>query len=557
MDNGSTRFFASAERSSLRNTDLTVSTAPGSFRSTTPFVDRPFAWWTGLLVMFAGLLVPILLVEVPPLTDYPNHLARSYVLAYGQERPIVNQMLIADWKIVPNLAIDLILPPLMRIFPALVAGRIVLALCLLIPTSGSVALSYAYFRRRSFFQMGAGLLAFNGLFLLGLINFQISIGVALWGAAGWIFFSKRFPALTCATGILIAIGAFFLHLFGFLFYAVLIGSYELCEILRTGVSTPVGRRFAMSRIGILLLTFAIPLILFVFSPTETNSAIWSPISEKAFFLFLPFLSYSLRIDVPIFLPLLAFILVCIATGRMRFAPAALICGAGLLATYMVLPTHWHNGRLIDARVPIIASFLLFSGMMPVNFGARSRAFFAVSLLVFLVIKIGFVTAVWLGSQQDVADVRQVIRPVIAGSRVLVLDNPDRSPTLPFFRRLSRRIPLVDPTYWHYGAFLLLDRNAFWSDMFSQQSQQPIKVTEAYREATNGGLSPPANYLDLAMTKIPSPELKNRSFLIDWNLKFDYVLLLNADAAKDLSSFLPDRLELLDEKGIAALFRIKR
>ena len=508
MDDGSAPFFASAERPSVRNTDLTELTEPGSFPSwphiafhggTTPLVDRPLAWWTGLFIMFAGLLVPILLVEVPPLTDYPNHLARSYVLAYGQERPILNQMVVADWKIVPNLAIDLILPPLLRIFPVLIAGRIVLALCLLIPTSGAVALSYAYFRRRSFFQMGAGFVAFNALFLLGLINFQISIGVALWGAAGWIFFSKRFPALTWATGIPIAIVVFFLHVFGFLFYAALIGSYELCEILRNGVGTPLVRHFAVRRIAILLLTFAIPLILFIFSPTEENPAIWSPVSEKAFFLFLPFLSYSLRIDVPIFLPLLAFILVCIALGRMKFAPAALICGACLLAAYIALPTYWNNGRLIDARVPILASFLLFSGMMPVGFGARPRAVFAISLLVLFVIKIGFITIVWLGSQQDVADVRQVIRPVIAGSRVLVLDNPGRTPIMPLSRRLSRRIPRIDPTYWHYAAFLLLDRDAFWSDMFSQESQQPIKVTKAYRDATDGGRSPPANYLDLAMT----------------------------------------------------------
>ena len=196
-------------------------------------------------------------------------------------------------------------------------------------------------------------------------------------------------------------------------------------------------------------------------------------------------------------------------------------------------------------------------MMPAGFGARSRAVFAASLLVLFVIKISFITIVWLGSQQDVADVRKVIRPVIAGSRVLVLDNRDPVPTMPLSRRLSRRIARIDPTYWHYAAFLLLDRDAFWSDMFSQESQQPIKVTEAYRDATNGGRSPPPNYLDLAITQIPSSVLKNRPFLIDWNLKFDYVLLLNADAAKDVSSFLPDRLEFLDEKGIAALFKVKK
>ena len=467
--------------------------------------------------MFAGLLVPILLVEVPPLTDYPNHLARSYVLAYGQERPILNQMVVADRKIVPNLTIDLILPPLLRIFPVLVAGRIVLALCLLIPTSGAVALSYAYFRRRSFFEMGAGFVAFNALFLLGLINFQISIGVALWGR-GWLdLLFQAFPGFDLGYRYTYRDCCVFSPRFRI---SLLRGTHRFLRAMRNIKErrrTPLVRHFAVRRIAILLLTFAIPLALYIFSPTEENPAIWSPVSEKAFFLFLPFLSYSLRIDVPIFLPLLAFILVCIALGRMKFAPAALICGACLLAAYIALPTYWNNGRLIDARVPILASFLLFSGMMPVGFGARPRAVFAISLLVLFVIKIGFITIVWLGSQQDVADVRQVIRPVIAGSRVLVLDNPGRTPIMPLSRRLSRRIPRIDPTYWHYAAFLLLDRDAFWSDMFSQNLQQPIKVTKAYRDATDGGRSPPANYLDLAMTQIPSSVLKNRPFLVDWNL----------------------------------------
>ena len=118
MDDCSAPLFASAERPSVRNTDLTNRLSPVAFpvgpalyiMMAPRSVDRPFAWWTGLFVMFTGLLVPILLVEVPPLTDYPNHLARSDVLAYGQERPILNQMVVADWKIVPNLAIDLILP---------------------------------------------------------------------------------------------------------------------------------------------------------------------------------------------------------------------------------------------------------------------------------------------------------------------------------------------------------------------------------------------------------------------------------------------------------------
>ena len=36
-----------------------------------------------LLAVIAALLLPLLLVDVPPLLDYPNRLARSYVLAFG------------------------------------------------------------------------------------------------------------------------------------------------------------------------------------------------------------------------------------------------------------------------------------------------------------------------------------------------------------------------------------------------------------------------------------------------------------------------------------------
>jgi hypothetical protein len=69
--------------------------------------------------MLAMLLVPVLLVEVPPLTDYPNHLARCYVLAYGGADPILQQMFTEHWRINPNLGIDLILPPLLHLFPIL------------------------------------------------------------------------------------------------------------------------------------------------------------------------------------------------------------------------------------------------------------------------------------------------------------------------------------------------------------------------------------------------------------------------------------------------------
>ena len=52
-------------------------------------IDRPaspVAWRLSLLGLCAILLAPLLLVDVPPLLDYPNHLARLFVLALGYSR---------------------------------------------------------------------------------------------------------------------------------------------------------------------------------------------------------------------------------------------------------------------------------------------------------------------------------------------------------------------------------------------------------------------------------------------------------------------------------------
>ena len=86
------------------------------------------------------------MVDVPPLLDYPNHLARAVVLAADGNDPVLARMYAARWGIIPNLATDLLLPPLLQVLPVHVAGRIVVALVMLLPVIGIVAYSRAIFR---------------------------------------------------------------------------------------------------------------------------------------------------------------------------------------------------------------------------------------------------------------------------------------------------------------------------------------------------------------------------------------------------------------------------
>ena len=101
----------------------------------------------------ASLLAPLFLIDVPPVLDYPNHLARMYVLAFGAHDPILSRMYAQHWAIIPNLAIDLVLPEMLKFLPIYLAGRLVLAATLLMPLLGVIAYHRAAFRVRSYWPL--------------------------------------------------------------------------------------------------------------------------------------------------------------------------------------------------------------------------------------------------------------------------------------------------------------------------------------------------------------------------------------------------------------------
>ena len=78
------------------------------------------------------LLLPIWSVAFPPLLDYPNHLARAFVLAHLNDAHFsFAQFYRADWGAYPYLGMDASLAVLGPMFPIETAGRVYLSLCLL------------------------------------------------------------------------------------------------------------------------------------------------------------------------------------------------------------------------------------------------------------------------------------------------------------------------------------------------------------------------------------------------------------------------------------------
>jgi hypothetical protein len=137
---------------------------------TVPAQARPGPWWGALAAAVAVLLLPLLITDVPPILDYPNHLARLVLLHAGPDDPVLGRFFEPHWTILPNLAIDVIVTPLLGLLPPHVAGRSMLGGILLLNLAGVIALHRALFGRRSYWPLASVLMAYNSTFLLGFLN---------------------------------------------------------------------------------------------------------------------------------------------------------------------------------------------------------------------------------------------------------------------------------------------------------------------------------------------------------------------------------------------------
>ena len=89
------------------------------------------------------------------------------------------------------MALDLVAPPLIRVLPVHVVGRLLIAAAVLLPVLGTVAYSTAIGGR--WWAFGVGLVAYNSCLLYGFLNFEIGLGVALLLAAAWLRWREDRP----------------------------------------------------------------------------------------------------------------------------------------------------------------------------------------------------------------------------------------------------------------------------------------------------------------------------------------------------------------------------
>ncbi len=466
--------------------------------------------------MLAVLLAPLTLVDVPPLLDYPNHLARAFVLAFGPADPVLSRMYTPQWAIIPNLGIDLVLPPLLHVLPVHVAGRIVIGLAIVLPVLGTVAYSRVVFRTRSFWPFASALIAYNGTLLLGFLNFVAGLGLALLVAAGWIEWRERHPFSIIAISSVAAIGLFFCHLTSVGFCLLLIAGYELEWLYAHRHNFK-----AMAiRIAAAVPVLAGPLLLYAlspFSPMESGTA-WPSLYDKLRELLMPFANYILPLDLVTAATVAGFLSLCAILGRCRITVCSAVPLVAIAVLFIASPNALKGTFLFDTRFAVMLGFLLFGALLP---RCRATTLFVVLFAVRLVV----VGAAWWEHRQDLADLRATIAFVPPGARVFLAEVPGGWRNGPVSRRLSLDLPLDE----HMSALLLIEHRAYWPFLFDNPSQQPVRTLAPYAQlAVQAGAIGDVRAL---------PDLSG----------FDYLLVL-----------YPEKIDLpapVAQSDIAALYRV--
>jgi branched-subunit amino acid transport protein AzlD len=482
-------------------------------------------------VLGAVALSPLFWAAVPPLVDYPNHLARMAVLAnVGPSALHANY--VADWRFLPNLAMDLFVPSLARLMPLEVAGRLFIAATLILLVAGTAALHRALHGKVGIWPLCSLLFVYNFVFWYGFLNYLFGLGAALLGFAAWIATANWRPFTRIVVFAGIASAIFVLHLFAFGVYGLLVGSYEFGAILRRRS----GAADALARLAVGIVQFAPAAGLWVLcigngGPQYVS---YGTLAEKLAAIVAPFL---FGIPPTPFDALLLGITIsfCYLAWRRRLvalAPAMRLPLIATLITAAVMPA-WMSGSWgADLRLPVALPFIILASTRPRQWARPAAVVWSTVALALLFVRVWSVSQAWSDGDQNFKEFRAALSVVPVGAKMFAVQSPmpakaEHLPGIP--AAIQKRSPKA---FSHLVALAVIDRGAFIPSLFFDW--YPIKPTDrnAGLARIMGGLLSPWELTVLSHASVAEAGRFPRNVLgeppccINWPSQYDFVVWID-------------------------------
>jgi hypothetical protein len=510
-------------------------------------------WRLFSLYAVLALLVtaPVLAVQVPLLGDYPNHLARIHILENLRPGSVLATYYQRPGRLVPYQAMDVLVGALRTFMPLYLAGRIFIALCLLVPPAAAAALRYAVLRRVGIAPAAGFLLSYNFLIARGLLDYLFSAGLAVALFAIWLL-TAGWPrwrrAVLCGAGLAIV---FLFHAYAGVTYCLLIAGDVLAGAARHRLKPARTVLLNIAAACCQALPCFVLVAAFGASGSFGTAAVtqYGKLSRKAATLLTPVMFPGPNwLFVALGLTLLLGT-VLLATGRLRLAPALVGPALAVAVAAAAAPSVLLNAWATDMRLPIVLCIVVLAGALPRR-PPRPRATMVFVVALMLLTGARSVSAFHLLGALDAqaAQVRTVAAALPAGARLLVVDD-----------ELPAPLRVAEPFLTDHAPLLAtIERDAFVPYLLTGAT--PLVTRPAYRAAS----SPNAGPIDMSQLRdgaarqdppgpLPPYGHGGNVYWLGWPHKFDFVLIMNYGADEGP---LPAGLHEVARVPVGALYEVR-
>jgi hypothetical protein len=487
-------------------------------------------------VLLAVAVAPVWLTAQPPLVDYPNHLARMYVLLNLPHSEVLQRFYQTDWAILPNLAMDLVIPPLAAVMPLEAAGKTFISLTLFLLSIGPVMLYRAWHGRWSAWPFAAFLFLYNRIFLYGFLNYLFGLGLALCTLAAWIHFRDRSWILRAWVFSILATVLFFAHLGALGVYALCVFGYEIGRRNREPLPG-MGKDGWLEAAGSAV-QFVVPAILFFLSPTVHGASgqdYGSPAMNflvglvvKLVSLFFGVYNYNLFLDGLTFLACVVFGAMALASGKLILRRDAYWILGSVAAALLLVPFRSLSANFADARLSVALLFLSI-GMTDLRLHETWwRRALAVGFLGLFVVRLDVLQSHWRAFEKPFGEYMQALDKLPEGAKLFTaMADPDGSKSM-------------SPMY-HLSCMAVIRRSAFVPSLYAFPFAQPIALTPEYRSLAR---------------QTPGPDFIGKA-APPWQAlsgKYDYLLVMDE---QQLKGHLPENLGLVYRGKDIRLYRVRQ
>jgi hypothetical protein len=492
------------------------------------------AFFLSLLTIIA--ISPALLVKIPAMMDYPNNLARMYILVAARNGE-ANTFYQVNWGVYPNLAMDLIVPQLARFTSVETAGRVFLILTELLVVSGAVSLEFTTKRRMEIAGPTALIILYGAPFAFGLINFEFSLGLSLWAIASWIFLERRSWYLRFGVHVCFVCSLFFAEAIGLGVYGLAIGLYELSRLCTSQ------NRFKKAALTFSLMAAPAIAVFSIAAPALGRTIYWKPLL-KAPSIFLSTNGYSFWLSCLLTSTLIVAIYVLWRSKMLSLSDAGRWIAAGFLICFIVLPFQIFNSAFVDFRFPA-AALLVFPAFVKFSIPLRHLNWVRVTVAAVISINTAYVGWCWITYDKEYMDLKASFRLLKKDSRVLVGfgGNNELTPT-----HLSDAPMLHAPTLAvHYAKALV-------PTLFAFPGLQPVTLKPEFTHfrILQTQLNDPVPMQVLKAIATGAERNNLPEFVRHWPDYYDYLYLLGPH----ISNPVPGILQEIDESKSFTLYRIR-